>query len=222
MKEYIVKILEINELTHNVKRFIVSKPEGYSYEGGDHVVMSINSEGWEKKKRAFSFASSPKEDFLEFMIKIYSEREDGVTKKLNELGVGDELIIGDAFGKIRYKGRGVFIAAGSGITPFISLFKNMNKEDFENSHLIYSNQKQEDIILKKELSEKFGESLTLVLSREKVNEFKEGRIDKEFLKDHVDNFDQNFYICGPFPMVKELKEVLLGLGAEESKIISEV
>ena len=39
------------------------------------------------------------------------------------------------------------------------------------------------------------------------------RIDETFLKAHVKDFSGQFYLCGPDPMVAELRETLAGLGA---------
>jgi ferredoxin-NADP reductase len=39
---------------------------------------------------------------------------------------GDQLIIRDVWGAITYKGKGVFIAGGAGITPFISIFRDLS------------------------------------------------------------------------------------------------
>jgi predicted ferric reductase len=61
------------------------------------------------------------------MIKIYLDHE-GVTNKLGSLNAGAELILHDVFGAIQYKGPGVFIAAGAGITPFIAILRSLFKE----------------------------------------------------------------------------------------------
>jgi predicted ferric reductase len=55
---------------------------------------------------------------LKFMI---------VTTELQELGKlkhGDELII-RVWGAIEYKGEGVFIAGGAGVTPFIAILRQL-------------------------------------------------------------------------------------------------
>ena len=44
------------------------------------------------------------------------------------------------------------------------------------------------------------------------------RIDAKFLKAHVGKFDQNFYLCGPDPMVKELRGILTNLGANVENV----
>ena len=44
---------------------------------------------------------------------------------ISKLKPGDDLIIRDVWGAISYKGEGVFIAGGAGVTPFISIFRDL-------------------------------------------------------------------------------------------------
>lgn len=105
----IVKIKSIEHLTHDVLRIVAEKPANLSYEPGQAVDISINKPGWEKELRAFTFTSLPEDDHIEFSIKTYPSHN-GVTNQLLSLHAGDELIVGDVFGDIHYKGEGIFIA----------------------------------------------------------------------------------------------------------------
>src|SRR6056297_106073 len=116
MKSNTVKIKSIKLINYNVLRIVTEKPNEYSFEPGQATEVSINQANWKDEKRPFTFTNLPTEDVLEFTIKVYPEH-DGVTEKLTELGVGDELIVGDVFGAIKFKGKGVFLAGGSGVTP---------------------------------------------------------------------------------------------------------
>ena len=224
--EYPVKILDIESLSENIKRFAVEKPKNYNFISGQHTLISINKPELKDKKRPFSFSSPEKEDFLEFIIKIYDERG-GITKEFDKLKIKDELIIGEPKGKISYKGGGIFIAAGTGINPFISIIKSLDEKNRKNNLLIYLNRIQKDIILENELKKLFGKTI-FILSREKKADYEYGHIDKEFLKNtlkginKIKDFNQNFYICGPFKLVSELKKILIELGAEQENIISEI
>jgi predicted ferric reductase len=75
-----------------------------------------------KTKRPFTFTSL-NDDYLEFIIKIY-DSNDGVTRELGELKQGDELLIHDVWGAIEYKGEGVFIAGGAGVTRSLQFLGN--------------------------------------------------------------------------------------------------
>ena len=76
-----VKVLRADFITHNVKRFVVEKPSGLAYLPGQAVDISINKPGLQDELRPFTFTSVPGSNYLEFIMKIYSDH-DGVTKKL--------------------------------------------------------------------------------------------------------------------------------------------
>lgn len=219
--QHISKILKIESLTSNIKRFIVEKPKNYKFIPGQHTLISINKPELKEKRKPFSISSSDNNNFLEFIIKIYNERE-GVTKEFDKLKVKDELIIDDAKGKINYKGNGIFIAAGTGISPFISIINSLDESDRKVNLLIYLNKTQGEIILEEELEKIFNKNTIFILSREKKSGYEYGHIDKKFLNNKIKNFNQKFYICGPFKMVIELKKILIELGVKQDNIISEI
>ena len=57
MEEHKVKIKRIAKVTHDVKRFVVEKPEGYSFESGQATEVAVNKKGWESARRPFTFTS---------------------------------------------------------------------------------------------------------------------------------------------------------------------
>ena len=126
MEKHIVKILSANYVTHNVRHFVVEKPEGFTYIPGQATDVSINKPGQEEELRPFTFTSLTDAEHLEFVIKIYKDH-DGVTSKLGDLKPGDELILHEVFGAINYKGPGIFIAGGAGITPFLAILRSIQK-----------------------------------------------------------------------------------------------
>ena len=60
-----------------------------------------------------------------------------------------------------------------------------------------------------------------VLSDENKDGFEHGRIDKDFLKKHISDFDQHFYVCGPDEMVESINEALKDLGADADGLVFE-
>jgi len=220
----VVKILMIEHVTHDVKRFVLEKPKGFSYIPGQATLISINKTGWMRKLREFTFTSLNEDLVLEFTIKKYPEHK-GVTDQLHKLEPGSELIIREPFGTIRYDGPGVFIAGGAGITPFIAILRRLKKDDrMTGNTLIFSNKTYDDIILENELRTLFRENsgnLIFTLTRESRVGYENRRIDREFIKEKVKDFKQNFYVCGPDPFVEEIKNVLKQLGAKTRSIVIE-
>ncbi len=218
---HIVRILKTNFVTHDVKSFTIDKPEDYEFEEGQDTSLAINIPEFNTLPRPFTPTSTNEDLVLEFVIKTYPEHH-GVTKELHKLQPGDELILHKPFGSLKYKGPGIFIAGGTGITPFISIFRKLKKEKPEmlkESKLIFANKTYKDIILEKELKELLKENSKFILSEEAHNDYEKTLIDKEFLEKQ--NLDQSkyFYICGPPMFTNSIVGMLLDLGVNGSKIV---
>ncbi len=222
MEEHIVRILKIEPVTHDVKRFQLEKPSGYSFIPGQATEISINSGDLINEKRPFTFTSLNKEPYLEFTIKIYPSHN-SVTKELAKLKPGDELIIRDVWGAISYKGEGVFIAGGAGITPFISIFRDLRSRNATRGNiLLFANKTKADIILEKEFRELLGSSFINILSQENSSGYFYGMIDEAFLKNKIGDFNRKFYVCGPPPMMDAVMKQLANLGVGENSITLEL
>ncbi|MDE3183503.1 MAG: flavodoxin reductase [Bacteroidota bacterium] len=221
MNEYPVKILECSYINHDVKRFIVEKPEGYTFIPGQATVVSIDLPEWRNELRPFTFTSLNEWSYLEFTIKIYNDHH-GVTEQLGKTNAGATLLLHDIFGTIQYKGPGVFIAAGAGVTPFIAILRDLyNRKIIAGNKLILSNKTSEDIIYGKELFGMLGPDFINVFTREGVIGFSERRIDRNYLVETIRDFSSNFYVCGPDEFVKDMTGYLLSLGTVAGGIIFE-
>ena len=221
MEEHIVRILHTEQVTHDVRRFQVEKPEGYSFIPGQATEVSVNKPEFINKKGPFTFTCLNSDPFLEFTIKIYSQRQ-GKTNELSKLNVGDELIIRDVWGTIAYKGRGVFIAGGAGITPFIAIIRDLQvKNEIAGNKLLFANKTRADIILEQEFNSLFGKDFVNILADERVDGYSFGMIDEAFLVANIPDFSQKFYLCGPPPMMIAVLKLLKNLGVPEDSITTE-
>jgi len=221
MENHIVKIISVEPVTHDVKRFTIQKPEGFKFIPGQATEVSVNTPALKNEKRPFTFTSLNDNKHLEFTIKIY-DSHNGVTKELGKLKHGDELIIRDVWGAIEYKGEGVFIAGGAGVTPFIAILRQLQADDkIASNKLIFTNKTEKDIILKKEFNEMLGKNFINTLTDEKKEGYENGRIDYTFLKEKIDNFKQHFYVCGPPQFVTAISEALTQLGAKTDTVVFE-
>jgi ferredoxin-NADP reductase len=222
MEQFTVKILSEEFITHDVKRFRVEKPTGYTFEPGQATEIAINKPGWNEEKRPFTFTNIPADDYLEFTIKTYPVHN-GVTNELLQLKKNDELILHDVFGAISYKGEGVFIAGGAGVTPFISIFRQLqNKNEIGSNILLFANKTKGDIILEEELNKMLGPGFINILSDEKAEGYHHGWITEEFLKNNIPNLHQLMYVCGPPPMMDAVLKQLTNLGVGKNAITVEI
>ena len=128
-------------------------------------------------------------------------------------------MITDAWDSFVYNGYGTFIAAGSGITPFVPLLRTLKeKNKIEGHSVIFANRMKRDIILKSELKEILGNRFYNILSRDHLSEYSFGRVDSNYLEQIISTTHQNFYLCGPDPFLESVKTDLLKLGVKKKLI----
>ena len=222
MEEQILVIQKIEEVTHNVLRFTFNKLDEIQFVPGQAAELAVDKDGWRDKANPYTFTSLPSKDYLEFTIKIYPDHH-GVSNELSKLKVGDDILLKSVFGAIKFKGKGTFIAGGAGVTPFISILRDLNqKGELDGNRLIFANSKEEDIINQSEFESMLGDNFRNILSKEEIQPYAHGRINTEFLKDNITSHEDYFYICGPEPMMEAVEDSLKELGIKEDKIVKEV
>lgn len=217
----LVKIKLLDHLTHDVIRIKTNKPKGLSFTPGQAVDIALNKPGWEDTLSCFTFTSLPEDNYVEFIIKTYPSRK-RLSNELLSTKVGDEIIIHKPFGDIKYKGKGIFIAGGAGITPFLAILKTLDRDKEMNGHkLIFANKTSKDIILLEHFHEKLGKNFINILSEEECKGYEHGYITKELIKKHSNKEHKYYYLCGPKPMMEAVEKHLIALGVKEEFIVKE-
>ena len=221
MQQYFVKIKSITQINPDVFQIVTEKPGMFRFIPGQATEVSINKEGWENTTKPFSFTCLPENPYLEFTIKTYPVHQ-GVTNQVLKLKKGDELIIHDVYGAIRYCGEGTFIAGGAGITPFISIFRYLHsKNDVGNNILLFANKKKTDIILEEEFKSILGNNFINVLSDEKAEGYASGFVTEKLIRKKNAGLHKLFYVCGPPPMVESMNNQLARMGISKNSIVKE-
>ncbi len=205
----------------------------FIFSHGQNVTIKINEEG-EEFRRSYSICSSPLEKELRIAVKkvpggLFSTFANERLKKGDVLEVMPPT--GTFFTKVNPSNRKdyVFFAAGSGITPVISIIKTiLRTEEHSAVTLVYGNKNLHSIIFKEEieaLKDKYLRRFRVyhILSREKTEtDFNYGRIDVSKCN-HLSklinfNIIDDFFICGPEEMIFTLKDFLEGWGIEPAQI----
>ncbi|MFH1819003.1 MAG: FAD-binding oxidoreductase [Pseudomonadota bacterium] len=216
-----VTLLMSQFVTHDVKHFIVSKPEGFSIVPGQGVELAVNQPGLREQGRPFTPTGLAGDRVLEFTIKAYPDHA-GVTQALHQLEPGAELLMSEPFGTIRYESPGVFIAGGAGITPFLAILRDLaGKGELDGQTLIFSNKTPRDVICEKELRHVLGERCILTCTGAAAPGYENRRVDRAFLEEMVSDFTQRFYLCGPPPFMDAINAALTDLGARSESLVFE-
>jgi ring-1,2-phenylacetyl-CoA epoxidase subunit PaaE len=204
--------------------------EIFCFNEGQNITIKKLIEGNEVR-RSYSICNAPHEKELKVAIKkivggLFSTYANDVLK------VGDLLEVLPPTGRFISKnkaGNYLAIAAGSGITPIISIIKHMLKTHVDSSFtLIYGNKSRGSIVFFEEieaLKNKFMERFNCihVLSRERTDaSINYGRISTEKLEalKHLLNFKtfDDVYICGPEEMIFSSAAFLEKEGVPKSNI----
>ena len=213
----------ISPVTHDTHHLVFDRPDGIAFTPGQAVDLSLDRDGWRDEQRPFTFTSVPSERTLDFVIKSYPDH-DGVTEQIGKLSPGDRVLIEDPWGAIQDRGgRGVFIAGGAGVTPFIAILRARLAEagTLDGCTLIFSNATEKDIILRDSFEGMEGLNCVFTVTDQTKAEVRTSRIDQAFLADHVGDDVEAYYICGPDPMIDDMKRALRALGVEDERIVTE-
>jgi ring-1,2-phenylacetyl-CoA epoxidase subunit PaaE len=208
--------------------------EEFKFRAGQNITLR-SLIGGEELRRSYSICSSPLENELRVAIKkleggkfsshAYKHFKPAMT--LDVLAPTGNFVLGlEASHHKHY----VAFAAGSGITPVISLLKTiLEEEPLSHFTLVYGNRNRNAVIFREELLDlknKYPERFQLipVFSREKMDaSLFEGRIDAakvELLFKNIIPFasDQEYLLCGPAGMIFAIRNWLIAQGVGEKKI----
>lgn len=171
----------------------------------------------------FSVADfNPETGTLKFGIKLFGK----FTKKLENLGVGSELLLDGPYGvftkEAQNKHAKVILAGGIGITPFVYLLKHFSNAA---TYLFYSNPYLKDAMFRQEIRALLGKQYYDFISREQVMGENEvaGYLTKESLQRILgDDFVKyNYFICGSKRYIQGMEQTLRAAKVPEEQVFSE-
>ena len=202
----------------------------FAFHSGQYLTLKKTINGKEVR-RAYSICSSPSDSYLKVAIKAV---ENGTfsTYATTELKSGNFIEISEPEGKFILEPKPnknyIAFAAGSGITPILSMVKDvLGNETTSTFTLIYGNKTVADTIFKAELDalkeanpDRFN--LHYICSREQIEDSLFGRIDKAHTNFYINNYkDTSFdaaYLCGPEAMINEVSATLIERGFTDENI----
>ncbi len=211
---YAVKLLKKEKVTHDVVGITLERPANYSFAPGQYAELTLERPDRTVEKAPFSFIGLDSDPNLRVAMKTY-RGEETISAHIKRLDSGDAVQISEPRNEVVYKGPGVFIAGGTGITPFMAIFRQLYKDGgLPGNMLLYANKRGEDICFEGELHTMFGTKFISILALEDRPRNATGQIDAGFIHRHVQQLEQPFYVCGPAPFVSNVADALGELGVE--------
>lgn len=238
-KFYTLKVVDVERETADCVSVGFEVPQSlkkeFSYIQGQYLTLRFRING-EDLRRSYSICTSPLEPGLRIAVKKVTDGR--VSTYINDkLKAGDMVEtmvpVGNFYTDLNKYNKKVYnlFAAGSGITPIISILKTtLASESQSTVNLFYGNSNEDKIIFKKELNNlqaTYGERLKIVylFSRPKntTSDLHTGRMTKEKIKTLIGNYVNlnllnEFFVCGPTDVMTNTKEALESLKIPKKNI----
>lgn len=242
MKFHSLKVKDIRPETADCVSVALEVPENlvndFAFTPGQYLTFR-KGEGADEIRRSYSICAGPNDNELRVAIKKVEQGKFS-TYANEELKAGDVLDVMPPMGNFVVKGKEVkhkhylAIAAGSGITPVLSIMKSLLEGDNETQFtLVYGNKSRGTIIFREAieaLKNEYMQRLRVyhVLSRESMDvPLFNGRITAEKCKDlcnkliDINTIDEAF-ICGPEEMILSVRQQMIDLGMNASQVHMEL
>jgi len=225
------KIIEIQQITHDTKSFKFELPAQAKLDflPGDHMMMQANING-QDHRRPYTPSSTPDDNgFFEFIIKRYPNGL--MSGFIHEKKVGDEiLLVGPTKGghfEPSMADKIAMIAGGAGVTPMIAIIRTILRRGYKTDMtMLFANKTEQDIILRNEFENYATDNINFrcVFTVDEPSPDWRGHsgfIDESHLEKHLPPPADNplIFLCGPPMMEYKLRETVLKLGYEKSRLV---
>ncbi|MAT08797.1 MAG: ferredoxin--NADP(+) reductase [Chloroflexi bacterium] len=229
-----VKVNRREDITDDLLKIWIEKPEEYIFKPGQYCTIGING-----IERAYSIVSAPYERDLELFVELVPENEGGVlTPLIWDLSAGDSITI-------RPRAKGIFVfnnewrkhlllATVTGVVPYVSFIrdyiKKIEKQELQSTqhemHVLMGASYLDEFTYDSELEEaasKYPDLVTFVPTVSRPDEQKnalwtgaKGRVNaivEDYINDkELSPEDTLIYACGHPGMIEDVKSKMVPLG----------
>jgi ferredoxin-NADP reductase len=233
-----VRVAGVDRLTDDSMLIRFDVPDGlrdeFSFEPGQHVTVRTDL-GGEGVRRNYSICSSATSDTLAIAVKQIPGGAFS-TFAMEQLRAGDTLDLMTPTGSFGVpldplaRRSYVAVAAGSGITPVLSILTTTLAVETESRFtLVYGNRDADSTMFREELDDleaRYADRLRVIHVRSRDPRHPahlRGRIDRPRLEQWLDSdlsvaAVDEWFLCGPVEMVADLRDLLVERGAEADRV----
>lgn len=168
--------------------------------------------------RIYSICSGSQETEIRILFNI---KEEGLlTPRLSACIPGDTIFVSKPYGSFTDTGGPAFwIATGTGIAPFYSMFRSGMGE---NKRLIHGARLLSQFYFEDELDWALGNRYVRCCSRELSCDTFPGRVTAYLREENEIPRENKYYLCGKALMVVEVRDLLIERGVPFGNILSEI
>lgn len=230
VKKYKVKVEKINNPLPEIFTLTFSSDKKFQYNPGQFLHLALDDYdgvGQWPESRCFSMQSNPNDELLKITIAVKGNFTNRMKNELHEgKVVWLKLPYGDIFQRGHNKSNCVFIAGGTGVTPFLSLFTSEEFSEYLNPQIYLGFRTKEHNIYGEELhrvsQRRHREPLSLNVNiiKKIFYEDKDGMLNIQTI------FNENgksgtYFISGPPVMIKNFKRYLIKEKVDPAKVITD-
>lgn len=218
-----VKIVDVADITQDVKLFRLEKPRAFSYNPGQFLMVSV----WGAGEVPISFAST---DGVHDRIELCIRKVGLVTSALHQLKEGDSVGIRGPLGKgfpfEKASGRDIlFVAGGIGLAPLRSLINLViaRRGDFGRIALIYGSRTPAEVLFMQDVLDWKEKGIEVILTVDVGSALWKHHtgVVTEFLHKNTIFFHEGFsFICGPHVMISAVMRELSFKGMPPEHIVT--
>ena len=229
------RLISSEEINHNTFHFHFEKPPDFTYKAGQFVQVTLENPPETDASgniRSLSLVSAPGEPDLQLAVRV---RQSAFKRSLKALKPDDKIVIDGPFGSfVLHEDNtrpAVFIIGGIGITPVVSIVRDVFRENLDyRMLLLYSNRTVKDAPFFQELAayDRKYDSFRLVPTFTGLNESGEawsgetGQVDEVMIKRYVEEISRPvYYIVGSLEMVLNMTAVIRNMGVSAEQIVYE-
>lgn len=224
-------VVAVHDETPTIRTFRLARPEGFTFAAGQFVPVQIRVDG-KPQVRCYSISSAPEAaGYLDITV-----RRQGVVSGTLHAVVkpGATLLVRPPAGRFVYPEGDerpiVLVGGGVGVTPLMSMLRHaVLAEPTRPISLLLSVRSSGDIAFRDELAwlprrhPHTRVMVTVTGADASRNGFRSGRISPAMIAEHVaEPRDSIYLLCGPLPMIHDVRKLLDGLGVPDAQIRSEV
>ena len=208
----IVEITENKEIAPNA--YVIEFKRTFDFQPSQVVSLSINGH----EPRMYSIASGSNEDTIRILYDIKPDGE--LTPLLKHLKKGDSIKVSGPVGKFSGDDQpGFWIANGTGIAPFYSMFRSGLATG---KTLIHGGRTQNSFYFQDEFYNYFHDKYIRCASKAHGKGLYSGRLTSYLKEQNNLPTNQKYYLCGSPEMVVEVRDILISKHIPFGNIVAEI
>jgi NAD(P)H-flavin reductase len=213
------QLIHQTTLVDNIVELSLSRPDGFNWQVGDYLWLGSDQTDF----KPFSIANLPTDSVIKIQVAIVPTMAEWLSHCLTQ----SPLLIKGAVSQyhwVDYQRPMLLLAGGTGITPLLALLQGHIQQLTQQSVTLYWGVRRSELLFARAALDTLSVHYPNFRWQAVVSESDEnwtgltGLLPDVLTHKYIDLSDYNILICGPWPMVTALKNLIVSLGAKAENI----